>query len=201
MPLINIQGDYMHYHIVLGLLGSGQGSLSKELRDVLVEKNQNSESVSRFFWGSWDAWQLESSSLWPISRVIARGQQLFDANPSLADLVITGPWALDYINKYAQFPGPVTIYWVDRVLHSECRTKSLNYWNTAVSAKTRATQQEYIHWLDQQESLWEQTIASRSLTWSTWRTFIWDQDLEEIQVLPAQSQLSYLKKVAIDHFK
>jgi hypothetical protein len=191
----------MHYHIVLGLLGSGSGSLSKELRDVLVEKNQNSESASRLFWGAWDAWQPESSSQWPIAKIIARSQALCNDNPSLSDLVITGPWALDYIDEYAQLPGPVTIYWVDRVLHEECRGKSLSYWDNTVGAKTRATKQDYIRWLDQQESSWAQAIASRSLTWSTWRTFIWDQDLEEIQVLPAQSQLSYLKKVAIDHFK
>lgn len=191
----------MHYHIVLGLLGSGSASLSRELKSALTEKNQNSESAALVKWGAWDVWQPGSSSLWPISKIIIRGQQVCALNPSLSDLVITGPWALDYINEYAQLPGQVTIYWVDRVLHAECRAKSLNFWSTVVKSKTRATQQDYINWLDQQESQWTQAIASRSLTWSTWRTFIWDQDLEEIQVLPAQSQLSYLKKVSIDHFK
>lgn len=191
----------MHYHIVLGLLGSGSGPLSGELRSVLAEKNQDLDSVARLNWGAWDVWQPESSALWPLSKIIARSQELCDSNPNLTDLIITGPWALDYIDDYDQFPGSVTVYWVDRVLHTECRTKSLSYWDTTVSAKTRYTQQDYIAWLDQQESQWANSINSRSLTWSTWRTFIWDQDLEEIQVLPAQSQLSYLKKVSIDHFK
>lgn len=191
----------MNYHIVMGLLGSGQGTLSKELRNTLAESTGNNDSAALVRWGAWESWQPTSSSYWPVGRVITRCQELAQANPLLDDVVIQGPWALDHWASFSEFPGSVTLYWVDRVQHHECRSKSLNYWTSTVSLQTRHTQSEYVTWLDQQEQLWADVVSTRTLEWSTWRTFVWDQDLNSVVVVPAASELSYLKQVAIDHFK
>ncbi len=191
----------MNYHIVLGLLGSGQGTLSKELRNVIAESSGDNDSAVLVRWGAWESWQPSSSSFWPVGRIIERSQALAEANPGVRDVIIQGPWALDHWQYFHEFPGSVTLYWVDRVQHHECRSKSLNYWTSTVSLQTSSTLADYTQWLDRQEALWTEVMASRTLAWSTWRTFVWDQDQEEIVVVPAASELSYLKKVAIDHFK
>jgi hypothetical protein len=187
----------MNYHLVVGLLGSGQGSFAQDLRDVLREARGSSGRVAVLHWGSWESWSPGSSLYWPVSRVLARAEDLKKRNPELTDLVIFGPWMLDHWSSITEF-GSRHVYWIDRIDHNECRSKSMNFWTQTLSSQSRIAQSEFVAWLDRQEQLW--SGIKPGAEWQTLRTMVWDQDSESVVIIPADSHLSYLKQVTVEHF-
>jgi hypothetical protein len=190
----------MNFHVVLGLLGSGAGPLTKELCEILAEKNQSPNSAAQLNWGMWGAWELTGADDCSISKVIKRAQELVERNPELADLVVTGPWILHHYSQLDQLEGSVTVYWVDRVDASDRTAKALEFWDKALAQTAADSRDEFIQWMSQQEQLWQQYRPSAD-QWQTLKTLIWDQDSAAIEILTSPSNISYLKSIAIDYFK
>jgi hypothetical protein len=190
----------MNFHVILGMLGSGAGPLSKELCEILAEKNQAPNSAAQLNWGMWGAWEMTGADDWPVSRVIKRARELAERNPELTDIVITGPWILDCYPQLDQLEGSVTVYWVDRVDAGERTANALEFWDKDLAQTAADSRDEFIFWMNQQEQLWQLYRPSAD-QWQTLKTLIWDQDSAAIEVLASPSNISYLKCIAIDYFK
>jgi hypothetical protein len=74
----------------------------------------------------------------------------------------------------------------------------MNFWTQTLSSQSRIAQSEFVAWLDRQEQLW--SGIKPGAEWQTLRTMVWDQDSESVVIIPADSQLSYLKQVKVEHF-
>jgi hypothetical protein len=186
----------MKYHLVVGLLGSGQTSFSEDLLDVITEARGSRDSCALVHWGRYENVGMDNSRQFT-QQILDRCLGLRLANPDLTDVIITGPGLLEHWLNIDQL-GARTVYWIDRVDHSECRHKSINFWEQKL--KGGFAQNRFEQWLDRHEQLWLQH-KPQNLSWATLQTLVWDQDTQSVVLIPADSRLSYLKQVAVEHFQ